>query len=281
MTVQASPIKGLENKHIAVPESRQLDVFANMLESRGATVFRCPLVSIYDSPDTASVNAWLERFVQQPPDGFVILTGEGLRRLLGFAERHGIREPFIQALQNVPTLTRGPKPGAALRDIGLKPTMLAAEPTTPGVIQTLQTFDLQNKRFAVQLYGDHENLPLQDALNAAGATVDAVMPYRYADDIDDQRVASLIEQLISQKFDAICFTSMSQVTRLMKLAVRIDDSKQTRRQLVAALNQTCVASVGPVVRDALAKYAVHTTLMPEQQFFMKPLARRLVDHFQS
>lgn len=271
----------LAERHIAVPESRQLDVFANMLESRGAGVYRCPLVSIYDSPDAQSVNAWLERFIDHPPDGLILLTGEGLRRLLGFAERHQCQDKFIAALSAVPTLTRGPKPGAALREIGLKPTLLAAEPTTDGVIKTLQDFDLKEKRFAVQLYGDVVNQPLQDALQSAGAEVDAVAPYRYADDIDDQHVHALIAKLIQQEFDAICFTSMSQVTRLMKIAVRMDDSRQTRRQLITALNKTCVASVGPIVKEALEKYDVSTTLMPEDQFFMKPLVRQLVTHFNS
>lgn len=269
----------LRGRLVAVPESRQLDVFANMLETRGAEVFRCPLVSIYDSPEADNINTWLERFIANPPDGLILLTGEGLRRLLGFAERLGVKEMFVSALSKVPTLTRGPKPGAALREIGLKPTVLAAEPTTAGVIKTLQTFDLQNKRFGVQLYGDVINEPLQQALTNSSAEIDVVAPYRYADDVDDRRVQELIAKTINGDFDAICFTSMTQVTRLMKIAVRIDESKQTRQKLIAAMNKTCIASVGPVVSETLDKYGVQTTLMPAEQFFMKPLVRQLVAYF--
>ena len=41
----------LADKVVAVPEARQLDVLASLLERRGASVLRCPLVSILDSPD--------------------------------------------------------------------------------------------------------------------------------------------------------------------------------------------------------------------------------------
>ena len=46
-----SPADVLTGRCIGVPESRQLDLFADMLEKRGATVVRCPLVDIRDAPD--------------------------------------------------------------------------------------------------------------------------------------------------------------------------------------------------------------------------------------
>jgi len=42
-----------------VPETRELEVFAAMLERRGASVVRCPLVAIHDAPDPAPVLASL------------------------------------------------------------------------------------------------------------------------------------------------------------------------------------------------------------------------------
>jgi uroporphyrinogen-III synthase len=41
----------LAGRRIAVPETRELDVFAQMLERHGANVVRCPLVAIRDVPD--------------------------------------------------------------------------------------------------------------------------------------------------------------------------------------------------------------------------------------
>jgi len=51
----------LTGRTIAIPETRELDLFAQMLESRGATTLRCPLVSILDAPDPAPVEAWLRQ----------------------------------------------------------------------------------------------------------------------------------------------------------------------------------------------------------------------------
>ena len=78
----------LQAKVIAVPESRQLDVLAALFERRGARVIRVPLVSIHDTPDQAPVIRWLRQFIAEPPNYFIIMTGEGLRRLLAAARRN-------------------------------------------------------------------------------------------------------------------------------------------------------------------------------------------------
>ena len=59
MTVEQS----LTGRVVAVPEARELDVFANLLERRGAIALRCPLVAICDAPDPAPVLEWLEWFL--------------------------------------------------------------------------------------------------------------------------------------------------------------------------------------------------------------------------
>ena len=45
------PILPLAGRTVAVPETRELDIFARMLEERGATTIRCPLVAILDAPE--------------------------------------------------------------------------------------------------------------------------------------------------------------------------------------------------------------------------------------
>ena len=51
-------LQPLAGRTVAVPETRELEVFAAMLERRGATVLRCPLVTIRDAPDPAPVLAF-------------------------------------------------------------------------------------------------------------------------------------------------------------------------------------------------------------------------------
>lgn len=272
MSTEDLPLRG---RRIALPESRELDLFADMLTKRGSDVLRCPLVSIHDAPDSAPVLAWMQELIAQPFDQLIFLTGEGLRRMVALAERQGgsLRDEFVTALAPIPKLTRGPKPGAALRKIGLKADRVAVSPTTEGVIETLKAENLVGQRIGVQLYGTDPNLKLVAFLQQAGALVSTVSPYIYADDVEDARVDQLIDALLAAEVDAVAFTSATQVRRLFQIARR---REQGDAQLLAALRRLKVAAVGPVVRDELLAYGVQVDLMPESSFFMKPLVRELV-----
>lgn len=273
MPATASKEPDLSGCRIAVPETRELDVFSALLERRGAQVLRCPLVAIRDAPDPAPVLAWLRAFASGGCDELVLLTGEGLRRLLACALRHdpALHADFVARLAVVRKITRGPKPGRALREIGLRADIEAAAPTTAGVIQTLATLDLRGRRVGVQLYGSEPNLPLRQALVAAGAEVLAVSPYVYADAADLDAVLALIDELAAGRVQAIAFTSMAQVDRLYRVAA--DAGREPALQ--QGLARSVVAAVGPVVADALAARGVAVQAMPAGDYFMKPLMRAL------
>ncbi len=261
----------LAGRRVAVPESRELDLFARMLEERGARTLRCPLVSILDAPDPAPVEAWLRRFTEGRMQELILLTGEGLRRLLGFAERAGLRRPFVEALGRVRTVTRGPKPARALRELGLRPSVQAPAPTTEGVIAALAPLDLEGHRVGVQLYGGEPNLALRRYLESRGAQPDPVAPYVYASEAEDERVLELIRELAAGRVDAIAFTSALQVRRLEEVARRAGLEEDLR----LGLERTVVAAVGPVVAEALRRRGVEVDVMPAESFFMKPLVREL------
>lgn len=271
MTVVTSKEPDFTGLRIAVPETRELDVFSNLLQRRGAEVLRCPLVAIRDAPDPQPVLVWLRAFCDGACDDLILLTGEGLRRLLALAEREdaALLQRFIERLASVRKISRGPKPGRALREIGLRTDIEAAQPTTAGVIQTLATLDLKGRRIGVQLYGSEPNLPLQQAIISASASLSIVAPYVYADAVDKQAVEQLIDRLAAGEVDAIAFTSMAQVDRLQRVAV--ESGRES--ELKAGLQRTVVAAVGPVVADALKAHGVSVQAMPADAYFMKPLMR--------
>src|SRR5262249_35468011 len=128
----------LAQRTIALAEGRQLEELAQMLEKEGATPLRCPMLSILDAPNDAPVLAWLDRLQAGAFAWVVLLTGEGVRRLLACADRHGRRDAVLAALGQARTVIRGPKPGRALREVGLNATLTAQAPTTDGVIATLR-----------------------------------------------------------------------------------------------------------------------------------------------
>ncbi len=259
----------LTDRVIAIAETRELEVLAGLLERRGARVLRYPLVQIVDAPDPAPVLAWLRRLCAGECDDLILLTGEGLRRLLACVERHAppLRPAFIAALARVRKITRGPKPARALRELGLTPELPAAQPTTLGVVETLRGLDLRGRRVGVQLYGDDPNATLIDFLERAGAEVLPVAPYRYADAAAAARIEELLTRMRAGEVDAIAFTSKAQVERLFRHA--------PAEQLRAALAATSVAAIGPVVAATLAAHGVAVQTMPHSAWFMKPLTAAL------
>ena len=117
--------KKLHGVTILVPESRELDLFAGMLEAHGARTLRCPLVTILDAADSTPVEAWLQRLMCGEFDDLILLTGEGLRRLLALGERLGTRSEVVAAISRLRTIVRGPKPARVLREIELSPSLTA------------------------------------------------------------------------------------------------------------------------------------------------------------
>ncbi|MFM2288111.1 MAG: hypothetical protein RL684_1254 [Pseudomonadota bacterium] len=268
----AGPLAGpLTGALIALAESRELDVFAGLLERRGARVLRAPLVDILDAREPGPVLAWLRAFAGGSCDDLILLTGEGLRRLVGCIQRHepALREPFLVALGRARRITRGPKPARALRELGLAPDLEAPVPTTAGVIQALAGLPLAGRRVGVQLYGEEPNAALVDFLRSRGAHALCVAPYRYAQASDDATVRELLARIAQGTVAAIAFTSAAQVKRLF--AAGLD-----QQAVVAALAHTQVAAVGPVVADVLRSHGVRVDAMPGSSWFMKPLATELV-----
>ena len=261
----------LAGRRIAVLEHRELDRLGGMLEAQGAVTWRCPLVAIADAPDPAPVTKWLRRFIATPPDDLVLLTGEGLRRLFGFAERAAIGGEFHAALRCVRMITRGPKPAQALRQLGLAPALRAERPTTAGVIATLATEAMAGRRVGVQLYPEAP-ATLVDFLAGAGACPEPVSPYVYVPSVDDDSVRALIAELAAGRIDVIAFTSAAQVARLFAAAT----AAGLRPPLEAGLRRTAIAAVGPVVAAELGRHGHDAAVMPRDTYFMKPLVSAII-----
>jgi uroporphyrinogen-III synthase len=261
----------LAGRRIALVEHRELDRLGRMLEEQGAETLRCPLVAIADAPDQAAVQAWLKRAIATPFDDLVLMTGEGLRRLRGAAERAGLEATFRDALARMRTITRGPKPARALREIGLGPGLRAATPTTDGIIAALSGEDLAGRRVGVQLPPDTPPR-LCDFLRQAGALPDPIMSYAYVPRADSREIAGLIDEMRQGRVDAIAFTSAPQIARLFDAAA-VGGGED---RLLAALRATPIAAIGPVVAGELQRHGLEPAIMPQDSFFMKPLVTAIV-----
>src|SRR3990170_973744 len=100
----------LNGYRILILETREEAQFSRLLTEQGADVLQCPMFTIHDAPDSAPIEAWIKRFIETPCDDLVLMTGEGLRRLMKVARRIDAEQAFIAALGKARKFARGPKP---------------------------------------------------------------------------------------------------------------------------------------------------------------------------
>jgi uroporphyrinogen-III synthase len=258
----------LNGYRILILETREEAQFSRLLSEQGADVLQCPMFTIHDAPDPAPVEAWIRRFIGNPFDDLVLMTGEGLRRLMKVARRIALDREFIAAVGNARKFARGPKPGRALREIGLEPQLTTEKPTSEGIAEMLARVDLKGHRVGLQLYPDKDHGVLIGAIKAQGAEIDIVLPYVYDARAAETNIITAIDEMAKGRIDALALTSSGQVRRLFDVA----RAYQCEDRLREGLSQTPIASVGPVVSDELKSHGLNTDIYPANEaFFMKPL----------
>jgi uroporphyrinogen-III synthase len=259
----------LNGYRILILETREEAQFSRLLTEHGADVLPCPMFTIHDAPDPAPIEAWIRRFIDRPCDDMVLMTGEGLRRLMKVVRRMDAEQPFIAALAGARKFTRGPKPGKALREIGLEPKVTTEKPTSEGVAEMLARVDLRGHRVGLQLYPDKDHGVLIGAIKSQGAAeVDTVLPYIYDAQAADAHIVTAIDEMAAGRIDAIALTNLGQVRRLVEVA----RARGCEARLREGLARTPIASVGPAVSDELKALGLRTDIYPAADaFFMRPL----------
>jgi uroporphyrinogen-III synthase len=258
----------LDGYRILILETREEAQFSRLLSEQGADVLQCPMFTIHDAPDSAPIEAWIRRFVEKPCDDLVLMTGEGLRRLMKVVRRIGLEQDFIESLGKARKFARGPKPGRALREIGLEPQVTTEKPTSEGIAEMLARLDLTGHRVGLQLYPDKDHRTLIGAIKSQGAEVDTVAPYVYDAQAADTNIVTAIDELAQGRIDAIALTSSGQVRRLIEVA----QAHGCEPRLREGLAHTPIASVGPVVSEELKSHGLSADIYPANDaFFMKPL----------
>lgn len=258
----------LNGYRVLILETREEAQFARLLSEQGAEVLQCPMFTINDAPDPAPIEAWIGRAIERPFDDLVLMTGEGLRRLMKVVRRIDVEHEFVAALGKARKFTRGPKPGKALREIGLEPQMTTEKPTSEGIAEMLSRLDLRGRRVGLQLYPDKDHGALIGAIKAQGAEVDTVLPYAYDAKAADTNIVTAIDEMAHGRVDAVALTNLGQVRRLIDTAKRLGKEAKLR----SGLAKTPIASVGPAVSDELKAHGLRTDIYPaDEAFFMRPL----------
>jgi len=221
-------------------------------------VISCPLLEEKAFENTPELEEFLRRFLDDEFDFIQFFTGVGVRFLLQEADRQGRRKEFVGALGRTTVVARGPKPKAALAEIGRRVDHAPTKPTSEGLLDLFSSLDVSGKRIGVQLYGA-PNEEYLDGLRAMGAAVTTVHVYDYVAATDTPRVRAFIERLLEEPVDVLTFTSAPQVASLFDVA----QSAGLAEQLTARLNDgVAVGVIGDIAGRAVQRRGIVPRIRP-------------------
>lgn len=257
------PAQGVASRlRIVAFESRRAGELAHLLGRHGAEVISAPALREVPIEENAAALDLLARLERGEIDVVVLLTGVGTRALVAALAPRRAPAEVAALLARVPIVARGPKPVAALRELGLQPAVLVPEPNTWRELLAAidRALPVQGRTVAVQEYG-RANPELLAGLAERGANVVRVPVYRWALPHDLAPLRAAIGRLIESSAEVAVFTTAVQVDHLLEVAEEVPGR---RSALLAALRDSVVvAAIGPTARAALEGHGIAVDLVPE------------------
>lgn len=241
-TDQSSPLR------IAAFESRRAAEIAHMIERLGAQAFVSPSMREVAVDENRPAIDFANRLISGQVDVVIFLTGVGVTQFVKQIERHVSQQRFLDALCDVQTVVRGPKPLAALKALGVTPSFRVPEPNTwREILGTLDAhLPVANHVVGVLEYGV-PNISLTAGLEARGAKVELIAVYRWDLPEDTKPLQDNILRLVEGKIDVAMFTSAQQVEHLLQVAkkMKLEDA------FADCLRNVVIASIGPTTSERL------------------------------
>jgi uroporphyrinogen-III synthase len=257
---QSRTAGGFGGRTVLSFESRRSAEIATLIEKYGGRAIVAPATREIPAESSADVARFASALLEGKIDLAIFLTGVGTRALARAIEPFCAREDFVSALSRVPVLARGPKPVAALKELGVPILWNVPEPNTwREILQVVDSNNvyLQDRRVAVQEYGVPSK-DLEQGLQERGAEVLAVHVYDWALPEDTAPLRNAIGALIAGNVDVVLFTAAIQVHHLLQVA----EEMKCRDSLMEALGKIKVASIGPVTSEALGEYGIRVSMEP-------------------
>jgi len=246
-------------------ESRRAAEIAKLIATYGGQPIVVPSMREVPLESNTEALAFAGKLLADEFDMVVFLTGVGARALLTIVEQAYDRAEYIAALQRTKVVARGPKPVAALREIGITPLVTAPEPNTwrellhalDDADRASQELRLKGMRVAVQEYGA-SNPELLAGLRERGAQVTRVPVYQWAlpDDIGPLRGA--VTAIAEGNVDVVLFTTAVQAVHLFQVASEM----KLEEALKKGFDRTVVASIGPTTSEELERRGIRADLEP-------------------
>ena len=258
-------------------ESRRGEELARLIETYGGRPVVAPAMREVPLESNQEALEFVRALLRDEFDMVIFLTGVGTRALAGVAETLGPREEYAAALRRVRVVARGPKPVAALRELGVTPNVSAPEPNTwRELLHALDadaaSLAIRGLRIAVQEYGVASE-ELLAGLQERGARVTRVPVYRWALPVDVAPLRAAVRALAREEIDVVLFTTSIQVSHLLQIASEMSQEVPLR----TGLRRCAIASIGPTTSEELRSHGLEADLEPSHPkmgFLVKEVAAR-------
>lgn len=261
-------------KQVLCLESRRAAEIAELIRKQGGESFVAPSMREIPVEEDPGLIAFAERLLAGEFDMMILLTGVGTRQLNRWITGRYPPQAFADALRRLTVVSRGPKPTAALRELGVTPALIAGEPNTWHEVLAV-TEGRRERRIAIQEYG-RPSLELVSGLRARGAEVTTVRIYQWDLPEDAEPLREAARKLAEGEFDVVLFTTGVQIAHLARVARELD----IETEVLSGLRRAFVASIGPTTTEALEEYGVQPDFEPSHPkmgFLVKEAADRAED----
>lgn len=257
MTDVAPSLQGLR---VAALESRRRDEMERMIARFGGQPFVSPSMREVPIGENRPAIEFAYRVITGEFHMVIFLTGTGFKQLIAAIEKSVERQRFLDALSDITTVARGPKPAAAMKELGLTATLKVPEPNTWR--ELLKTLDehggVTNQKIGLQEYGK-TNTSLVAGLEARGAQVVSVRVYQYELPEDTAPLQENIRSMAAGERDVLLVTSAHQVVNMLRMAADMGLEDELRE----GLKKMIVASIGPTTSEMLVQNELPVDLEPQ------------------
>ncbi len=237
-------------------ESRRAEEIGTLIRKQGGEPFVAPSMREVPLERHDEVFTFAERLLKGEFDCVILLTGVGTRLLWKTLLTRYPEQELKTALRKLTVVVRGPKPSAALREIGLASNVLVPEPNTwRDVLKVMR--NRPETSIALQEYGK-SNEELIHELRVLGKEVTPVRIYGWDLPEDTGPLRQAAAKLIAGGFDVVLLTTSTQLVNLMKIA----GEEGIEEQVHEALQSAFVGSIGPTTTETLEEYGLKADFEP-------------------
>ena len=130
MTLDSNSSAGFRGLRVLTLESRRSREMALLITNNGGQPVVAPATREVPAEDNGNAAKFVAALREGRLDIVIFLTGVGTRALAQAGDSICPREEFVAALSRTAVIARGPKPVAALRELGVPIAATVPEPNT-------------------------------------------------------------------------------------------------------------------------------------------------------